>query len=111
MLSYGDQKPVPGAAPTRTSGRRFPTLKTMLTAAPLGIRAESTRTRRARPLPSLKQRYHEYLLQRIEDYKNSLARDELLKLGNDAASELHAAAEGQYYLTEIVMQETGDKLI
>jgi hypothetical protein len=83
----------------------------MLTAAPLGKRAESIRTRRAHPLPSPKQRYHEYLLQRIEDYKNSLARDELLKLGNDAASELHAATEGQYYLTEVVMQETVDKLI
>ena len=34
---------------------------------------------------SPKQHYQEYLLQRIEDYKNLLARDELLRLGNDAA--------------------------
>ncbi|HEV8355407.1 MAG TPA: hypothetical protein VGQ17_01445 [Gemmatimonadales bacterium] len=83
----------------------------MLTSAQLGPRADSPRIRRARPLPSAKQRYQAYLLQRIEDYKNSLARGELLKLGNDAASELRAATDGQYFLTEVVMQETVDQLI
>jgi len=51
------------------------------------------------------------MLQRIEDYKNSLAREELLRLGNDAASELQDAPEGQYFLTEVLMQETVDRLI
>ncbi len=76
-------------------------------ATPPGARA----ARRARPQPSPKQRYQEYLLQRIEDYKNSLAREELLRLGNEAATELQAATEGQYFLTEVLMQETVDKLI
>ena len=47
----------------------------MLTATQLDSRTESARTRRARPVLSTKQRYHEYKLQRIEDYKNSLTRD------------------------------------
>jgi hypothetical protein len=83
----------------------------MLTAAQLDTRPESARTRRARPVQSPKQRYHEYLLQRIEDYKNSLAREELLRLGNDAAIELSDATAGQYFLTEVVMQETVDRII
>lgn len=83
----------------------------MLTTAQLDARTESARTRRARPVLSPKQQYQEYLLQRIEDFKNSLAREELLRLGNDAAVELQDASEGQYFLTEVVMQETVDRLI
>ena len=83
----------------------------MLTTAQLGIRAGPAGTRRARPLLSPKQRYHAYVMQRIEDYKNSLPRDELLRLGNDAASELTDAAEGQYFLTEVLMQDLVDRLI
>lgn len=83
----------------------------MLSPSQLEGRHESARTRRARPVLSPKQHYQEYLLQRIEDYKNSLAREELLRLGNDAAMELQDATEGQYFLTEVVMQETVDKII
>jgi hypothetical protein len=83
----------------------------MLTPAQLEARAESPRSRRPRPRLSPKQHYHEYLLQRIEDYKNSIPREELLRLGNDAATELQDAAEGQYFLTEVVMQETVDRII
>lgn len=83
----------------------------MLMAPHLDSRAESIRTRRARPLLSTKQRYHEYLLQRIEDFKNSIAREELLKLGNDASAELESPAGGQYFLSEILIAETVDNLI
>ena len=83
----------------------------MLNMAQLDPRAGSAPARRGRPLPSPKQRYQEYLLQRIEDFKNSLAREELLRLGNDAATELRDAPEGQYFLTEVLMQETVDRLI
>ncbi|HEX7024505.1 MAG TPA: hypothetical protein VF187_06785, partial [Gemmatimonadales bacterium] len=83
----------------------------MLTANQLEAGPASARTRRVRPVLSPKQQYQEYLLQRIEDYKNSLARDELLRLGNDAACELQDASEGQYFLTEVVMEETVDRLI
>jgi len=83
----------------------------MLMAPHLDSRSESIRTRRARPLLSTKQRYHEYLLQRIEDYKNSIPREELLNLGNDATSELESPAGVQYFLSEILLAETVDNLI
>lgn len=58
-----------------------------------------------------RQHYHEYILQRIESYKNSIGRDELLRLGDEAAAELQAAAEGQLVLTEVLMLDSVDRLI
>lgn len=78
----------------------------MLTAAQ-ALRVE----RRHRPRPSTKQQYHEYILQKIEAYKNSLRRDQLLRLGDEANQELQAAAEGQFVLTEVVMLDSVDELI
>ena len=70
-----------------------------------------TTTRRRRAPYSDKQHYHEYILQRIEGYKNSIGRDELLRLGDEAASELATTGEGQFVLTEVLMLETVDRLI
>jgi hypothetical protein len=67
--------------------------------------------RRRRSPYSDKQHYQEYILQRIEGYKNSIDRDELLRLGDEAASELQATAEGQFVLTEVLMLESVDRLI
>jgi hypothetical protein len=72
--------------------------------------ARHTHRRRRSPY-SDKQYYQEYILQRIEGYKNSIGRDELLRLGDEAASELQAAAEGQFVLTEVLMLESVDRLI
>ncbi|MGH7701858.1 MAG: hypothetical protein ACREMO_02100 [Gemmatimonadales bacterium] len=69
------------------------------------------RQRRRRATPSLKQQYQEYILQRIEGYKNSLAREELLRIGDEAVAELDATIEGQFLLTEVLMQDTVDRLI
>jgi hypothetical protein len=78
----------------------------MLTAADIrGIQ------RRRRSPYSDKQHYQEYVMQRIEGYKNSIDRDELLRLGDEAASELSATSEGQFVLTEVLMLETVDRLI
>lgn len=71
---------------------------------------EATR-RRPSPPPSLTQQYQEYVLQRIEQYKNSLSRAELLRLGDEATSELQAAREGQLVLTEVMMLDAVDRLI
>src|SRR5919199_3096412 len=68
-------------------------------------------TRRRRSPYSDKQHYQEYILQRIEGYKNSIGRDELLRLGDEAASELQATSEGQFVLTEVLMLESVDRLI
>ena len=78
----------------------------MLSAAEL----RGTQERRRSPY-SDKQHYQEYILQRIEGYKNSIGRDELLRLGDEAAAELHTAAEGQFLLTEVLMLESVDRLI
>jgi hypothetical protein len=67
--------------------------------------------RRRRSPYSDKQHYQEYILQRIEGFKNSIGRDELMRLGDEAASELQATAEGQFVLTEVLMLETVDRLI
>src|SRR5438445_3617803 len=56
-----------------------------------------------RPPRSLKQEYHEFLLQRIEEYKNALAREELLEIGDEAVRELEENAAGQYLLTEVLL--------
>ncbi len=42
--------------------------------------------RRRRPPYSERQHYEEYILQRIEGYKNSIGREELLRLGESAES-------------------------
>jgi hypothetical protein len=68
-------------------------------------------TRRRRSPYSDKQHYQEYILQRIEGYKNSIGRDELLRLGDEAATELQATSEGQFVLTEVLMLESVDRLI
>jgi hypothetical protein len=67
--------------------------------------------RRRRPRPSLRQQYDEYILQRIESFKNSVPRDELVNMAQHAATELHAASEGQFVLTEVLMLESVDQLI
>lgn len=67
--------------------------------------------RRKRPPLSLEHQYREYLMQRIDDYKNSLSRDELIRLGDDAARELLAAAGGQLPITEVLMLDTVDQQI
>ena len=78
----------------------------MLSAAQL----RGTRQRRRAPY-SDKQHYQDYILQRIEGYKNSIGRGELLRLGGEAAAELQTAAEGQFLLTEVLMLESVDRLI
>jgi hypothetical protein len=72
--------------------------------------AERSRTTR-RPPRSLKQEYQEFLLQRIEEYKNTLGREELLEIGDEAVRELEASAAGQYLLTEVLLLEHVDRII
>lgn len=72
---------------------------------------EVARARQRRPLPSLKQQYHEYVLQRIETYKNSLGRRNLIELASEAAAEMQDTFEGQFLLTEVLMQEAVDRMI
>lgn len=64
-----------------------------------------------RPARSLKQEYQEFLLQRIEEYKNAIPRDELLQIGDEAVRELQTSAQDQYLLTEVLLLEHVDRVI
>ncbi|HXG43273.1 MAG TPA: hypothetical protein VNJ71_00805 [Gemmatimonadales bacterium] len=72
---------------------------------------QAQQQRRRRPVPSLKQQYQEYVLQRIEGYKNSLSRRELMELGDEALAEMEAAENGQFFLTEVLLADWVDRLI
>lgn len=73
--------------------------------------SEVAQERRRRPPASLTQQYAEYVMQRIENFKNSMPRDELLRLADEAMAEIHCADEDQFVLTEVVMAEAVDRLI
>jgi hypothetical protein len=60
---------------------------------------------------SLKQEYQEFILQRLEEYKNTVPRTELLKIGDEAVRELQASAHDQYLLTEVLLLEHVDRII
>ena len=83
----------------------------MLTSLPFE-RTSSTGIRPARRLPrSLKQEYQEFILQRLEEYKNTVEREELLRIGDEAVRELQASAQDQYLLTEVLLLEHVDRII
>ncbi len=78
----------------------------MLNSAPRG------RARPPHPDPrSQRREYHEFLLQRIEEYKSTLGRQEILAIGDEAVKELDASAGGQYVLTEVLVLEHVDRII
>src|SRR5207237_6022203 len=60
---------------------------------------------------SLKQEEQEFLVQRIEEHKNALTREELLEIGDEAVRELEENAAGQYLLTEVLLLEHVDRII
>ena len=64
-----------------------------------------------RPPSSLRQAYQEFLLERIEEYKNALTREQLLEIGDEAVRELEDNAHGQYLLTEVLLLEHVDRVI
>ena len=71
----------------------------------------ATSTRR-RSLRSLRQQYDLYVMDRIEHYKNSIPREDLLRLAGEATADLgDADGEQQLFLTEMVVQEVVDARI
>lgn len=68
-------------------------------------------TGRRRAEPSDLQRYNEYVLQRIEQFKNSVSREELMRMAGEAAASLDDVANDQFVLTELVMVDVVDALI
>ena len=72
---------------------------------------QAQQQRRRRSPPSLKQQYQEFILQRIEAFKNSLERGALLNIGPEAATELENSVSGQFLLTEVLLQDSVDRMI
>jgi len=66
---------------------------------------------RRRPLRSLRQQYDLYIMDRVEHFKNSISREELLRLANEAMVELRGPDEGQFLLTEVLAAAAVDELI
>ncbi len=84
----------------------------MLTSLPFERASKTTGMPPARRLPrSLKQEYQEFILQRLEEYKNTVPRAELLQIGDEAVRELQASAQDQYLLTEVLLLEHVDRII
>jgi hypothetical protein len=70
----------------------------------------ATATRR-RPLRSLRQQYDLYKMDRIEHYKNSISREELLRLADEAMADIRGEDERQFLLTEVLAATAVDDLI
>ncbi len=69
------------------------------------------RPRHGRSPRSLRQEYGEFILERIEEFKQQISREELLGIADDAVRELDAGAEEQLLLTEVLVLEHVDRLI
>ncbi len=69
------------------------------------------RRRRDRQQQSLRHEYQEYILQRVEEFKQQLSRKELMGIADEAVRELELGPHGQLVLTEILMLEHVDRLI
>jgi hypothetical protein len=68
--------------------------------------------RRRVPTPrSLRQEYGEFILQRIEEFKQQITREELLAIANEAVLELEGESAEQLLLTEVLLLEHVDRLI
>jgi hypothetical protein len=67
--------------------------------------------RRARQHRSLRQEYSEFILQRIEEYKNQLSRDQLVAIADEAVKELEDQQHEQLLLTEVLLLEHVDRII
>lgn len=68
-------------------------------------------TSERRPLRSLREQYDLYILDRIEHYKNSISRDEMMRLADEAMSDLGDDSEQQFLLTEVLVATSVDELI
>lgn len=60
---------------------------------------------------SPRQEYIQWIEDRIEDFKSSLTREELLSIAEQAVDGLYQTDDGQYPLTEILLKDAVDAVI
>ena len=65
--------------------------------------------REPRPARSVRSEYDQFIEQRIEEYKDSLPRADILSIGDEAMAEL--AGTLQFQLTEVVLRDQVDTII
>lgn len=75
------------------------------------LTAPQPRRRPSRRQRSLRQEYEEFLLERIEEFKQQLSRGELLAIADEAVHELEVDTREQLVLTEVLVLEHVDRLI
>ncbi|MGD8726170.1 MAG: hypothetical protein PVH40_00930 [Gemmatimonadales bacterium] len=75
------------------------------------LSSPSAKSLRPRPQRSLRQEYEEFVLERIEEFKQQISRAELLTIADEAVRELEMGANDQLVLTEVLMLEHVDRLI
>ena len=102
----------PSRLPRRSRSPELTTVEGLAADAPVSVlaRPEPAR-RRAVKARSLKQEYEEFILQRIEEFKEQLTRGELLTIADEAVRELEMGTEDQLVLTEVLVLEQVDRLI
>lgn len=69
------------------------------------------RARPTRPPQSLRLEYAEFIMQRIEEFKEQQSREQLLRIADEAVRELGADESEQLVLTEVLVQEHVDRAI
>jgi hypothetical protein len=67
--------------------------------------------RAGKPQRSLHQEYAAFIEERIEEFKQQISREELLRIADEAVRELDAGADEQLLLTEVLMLDHVDRLI
>ena len=75
------------------------------------LTASQPRRRPSRRQRSLRQEYEEFLLERIEEFKQQISREELLAIADEAVHELEVDTREQLVLTEVLVLEHVDRLI
>jgi hypothetical protein len=61
--------------------------------------------------PTLRQIYIEWVEDRIEEYKDSVSRSDLLRLADEAVDDMRVNPRGQYQLTEVLLCTAVDRKI
>jgi hypothetical protein len=69
------------------------------------------RARSAAPPQSLRLEYSEFILQRIEEFKEQHSREQLMTIADEALQELDGDEAEQLVLTEVLVQEHVDRVI
>lgn len=61
--------------------------------------------------PSLRQVYELWVEDQIEEYKDSVPRDDLLRLADEVCEEVRVNQKGQYQITELILCDAVDRKI